>query len=129
MPEFGARSKVNLGECHIDLQKLFKKVVENYDCSVIEGYRSKEEQNTAFDAGKSKLQYPKSKHNRQPSLAVDVCPYPIDWENSNKFYHFAGYVLKTADELNIKIRWGGDWDGDGDFKDQNFHDLPHFELI
>lgn len=46
-----------------------------------------------------------------------------------RWYSFGGYVKATADRLGIKIRWGGDWDGDFDFRDQNFNDLPHFELI
>ena len=76
----------------------------------------------------STLSYPKSKHNRQPSLAADVIPYPVDWEDSKRFYHFAGFVEGIAAAKGIKIRWGGDWDGDRSFADQNFHDLPHFEL-
>jgi len=129
MPSFGANSKVNLGESHPDLQKLFNKVVETYDCSVIEGYRGKEEQDAAFHSGKSKLKYPKSKHNRQPSLAVDVVPYPVDWEDTKQFYHFAGFVQGIAEEMNISLRWGGDWNSNRLFEDQSFHDLPHFELV
>ena len=76
-------------------------------------------------------------------MAVDSCPYPIDWKKLDKkdkyeyyrFYHYIGYVKAIADKLydedkmSYKIRCGADWDGDNDFKDQNFHDLPHFELI
>ena len=36
--------------------------------------------------------------------------------------------MSVANRLGLKVRWGGDWDGDFEFKDQNFHDLPHFEL-
>ena len=41
----------------------------------------------------------------------------------------AGYIQATADKLGIKIRWGGDWDSDGDLDDQTFMDLGHFELV
>ena len=78
-------------------------------------------------------------NNQQPSLAVDVVPYPIDWGEAGtesekrkaiaRFYHFAGYVLRTAEKMDISIRWGGDWDGDKDFSDQSFDDLPHWELL
>jgi len=47
----------------------------------------------------------------------------------DRFYHFAGYVLGVAEILGIKIRWGGDWNGNFDLKDQNYYDLPHFEVI
>ena len=73
--------------------------------------------------------YPNSKHNKLPSKAVDVAPYPIDWNDPDRFYHFAGYVRGIAEGMGIKIRWGGDWNGNFDLKDQNFYDLPHFELL
>lgn len=129
MPKFGKRSRSNLSECHEDLQMLFEAVVETYDCSVIEGFRGKDEQDAAFHAGKSKLRFPESKHNQNPSLAVDVVPYPVDWNNTKQFYHFGGFVKAMAEMMGIEIRWGGDWDGDYSFKDQSFHDLPHFELV
>ena len=129
MPSFGAKSKANLSECHPDLQKVFNKVIQSYDCSVIEGYRGREEQDAAFHSGKSKLQYPKSKHNRQPALAADVIPYPVDWDDTKQFYHFAGFVQGIAEEMGIQLRWGGDWNSNRLFEDQSFHDLPHYELI
>lgn len=139
MPKFSATSKARLATCHPDLQRLFNKVIETYDCSILDGRRGKEEQNKAFDEGRSKVQYPNSNHNQTPSLAVDVAPYPVIWPDEEKrpkeyvkdmarFYHFMGYVKAKADEMGIKIRCGGDWDGDFNFKDQNFDDLPHFEL-
>ena len=128
MPTFGAKSKANLGECHPDLQIVFNKVIQSYDCSVIEGYRGKEEQDAAFHSGKSTLKYPKSKHNRQPSLAADVIPYPVDWEDTKQFYHFAGFVQGVAEDMGIPLRWGGDWNSNRLFEDQNFHDLPHYEI-
>ena len=129
MPQFGEDSKAKLATCQKYLQKLFEEVVKDYDCKVICGERNKEDQDAAVAAGKSKTPYPTSKHNKIPSLAVDVAPYPIDWSDLRRFYHFGGFVLKTAKSMNIPIRWGGDWNGNMDFKDQNFHDLPHFELI
>ena len=128
MYKFGTRSMKNLSEAHPDLQKLFHEVIKVYDCTVIEGHRPKDEQDRAYHAGKSKLKFPKSKHNQTPSLAVDVCPYPIDWADSKRFYYFAGIVKGIASQLNIPVRLGADWDGDNSFKDQSFNDLPHFEL-
>jgi len=131
MPKFGKTSTARLATCHPDLQRLFNEVIKNYDCSILQGVRSKEEQDEYFfgTPQRSKVQWPNSKHNKTPSMAVDVAPYPIDWDNTNRFYHFAGYVLATADQMGIKIRFGGDWDSDKDFSDQTFNDLPHFELI
>ena len=128
MPTFSSRSNAILSTCHPELQILFKEVVKEYDCSVLCGFRGEADQDKAFDEGKSKAKYPWSKHNKLPSIAVDVVPYPIDWEDMRRFYHFIGYVMSIANRLGLKVRSGGDWDGDFNFKDQNFHDLPHWEL-
>lgn len=128
MPSFGARSSRRLGRCHIDLQRLLQKVVKVYDCTILAGHRSMRDQNKAFNEGKSKLRYPDGKHNALPSLAVDVAPYPVDWDNEGRFRHFAGYVQGMANEMGLVIRWGGDWDSDFDMEDQTFNDLVHFEL-
>ena len=85
------------------------------------------------------MQWPNSKHNAiapKKSKAVDVSPYPIPdkWGEKNfkelaKFYHFAGYVKGIADEMSIAIRWGGDWRDDGDFVENSFDDLLHYEIF
>ena len=77
----------------------------------------------------SKLKFPESKHNQMPSMAADVVLYPIDWDDTQRFYMFVGIVRGIAAKMNIPIRCGADWDGDMYIKDQNFHDLPHFELL
>lgn len=133
MPKFGQQSKDNLATCHPDIQKLFEEVVKNYDCTILCGHRGEEDQNKAYHEGRSKVMYPNSKHNPFPSEAADVAPYFSDaphirWDDKEKFYHFAGYVQAVADQLNIKIRWGGNWDSDDELHDQTFFDLPHFEL-
>ena len=76
------------------------------------------------------MDYPNGKHNRKPSAAIDVAPWPIpDWEDLKTFYFFSGVVKGIANCLEIKIRWGGDWDSDNDLNDQTFNDLVHFELV
>ena len=128
MPKFGKQSRTNLHACHQDLQNLFLEVVKYFDCSILEGFRGEIGQNKAFHEGRSKLKYPESKHNKMPSLAVDVVPYPINWNDKERFYYFAGFVKGIASQLGIVIRWGGDWDSDTQVHDQTFFDLPHFEL-
>jgi hypothetical protein len=128
MPIFGKQSRKNLESCHEDLQKLFNEVIKHFDCSVICGHRGQEEQDRAFHDGRSKLKFPESKHNKTPSLAADVVPYPIDWKDTERFYMFVGVVRGIAAMMGISIRCGADWNGNMEIKDQNFHDLPHFEL-
>ena len=128
MPKFGRASKKRLKTCDEDLVFLFEEVVKYFDCTVLEGHRGKKLQNKYFKEGKSKLQFPDGNHNKIPSFAVDVVPYPIDWEDRERMTYFAGYVKGIAMMLGIPIRWGGDWNGNNDLKDNNFDDLPHFEL-
>ena len=129
MPGFSRSSKSKLLTCHPQLQALFNEVISTYDCKILCGHRGEKKQTKAFLKGSSKVQYPNSMHNQNTSLAVDVAPFPIDWHDMRAWYHFGGYVKRTAEDMGINIRWGGDWDGDFDLKDQNFNDLPHFELI
>lgn len=126
--QFSERSKRNLSEAAPPLQKLFNEVIKYYDCAVICGHRGQAEQDAAYHAGTSQKKFPESKHNQTPSLAVDVVPYPIDWQDKERFRYFGGLVKGLAIGLGIPIRWGGDWDGDNDFTDQTLHDLPHFEI-
>jgi len=126
--QFSERSRQKLDTCHPLLQILFYEVVRHFDCSIIEGHRPMHRQNQLYKEGKSKLPYPNSKHNSHPSHAVDVAPYPIDWDNIRRFYYFGGYVLGWAKAMHFSIRWGGDWDGDRQIKDQDFNDLVHFEI-
>jgi peptidoglycan L-alanyl-D-glutamate endopeptidase CwlK len=129
MPEFGKRSRKSLDSADPKLRQLFDEVVKTFDCSVLCGFRNEEEQEEAYHSGKSKVQWPNSKHNTFPSMAVDVAPWPIDWRDERRFDYFAGYVQAVADRLGIKIRWGGNFNGNGSLKDDNWLDRDHFELV
>tara|TARA_B100001029_G_scaffold628_2_gene458 strand:- start:20028 stop:20420 length:393 start_codon:yes stop_codon:yes gene_type:complete len=128
MARFGSKSKKNLATCDEKLQKIFNEVIKHVDCSVLEGHRSKERQNKLYEEGKTKVKYPMGRHNSSPSRAVDVTPYPIDWEDRERQTLFAGFVLGIARSMGIKLRWGGDWDQDFEVKDNRFDDFPHFEI-
>lgn len=125
---YSPRSKNRLAECHPNLQLIFNDVIKVVDCSIVTGRRGKDAQDAAYNSGKSKVKWPNSMHNQRPSLAVDVAPYPIDWEKTRRFYYLAGIVKGIASLHGINVRWGGDWDGDNDFADNDFNDLLHFEL-
>lgn len=138
MPKFGTVSRTALASSHPDLQRLFNEVIKYRDCAIIKGHRTVAEQQAEYAKGRTKpgkivthIDGVKSKgmHNYVPALAVDAVPYPIDWNNTLRFYEFGGFVLGIAATLGIRVRWGGDWDGDGDFKDQKLIDLPHYELV
>lgn len=133
MPKYSRQSKAHLETCHLDIQFLFNRVIETYDCSILEGHRGRSEQYRLFREGKTQVHWPDGKHNSVPSRAVDAAPCPLKWDLDDpevlkRWYYFGGLVLGLAKAYGIPLRWGGDWDGDGEFVDQKFHDLPHFEL-
>jgi peptidoglycan LD-endopeptidase CwlK len=128
MPAFSRRSLRELSTCDPRLRQLFRRIVEHWDCTILEGYRDHERQAQMVAEGKSQLAWPKSKHNSSPSQAVDVVPYPIDWQDRERMRRFACFVLGYAAATHLRIRWCGDWDGDHRIDDQGFDDLPHFEL-
>ena len=128
MPKFGKKSLEKLSTCDKKLQVIFHEVIKTVDCSVLEGHRSKDRQNKLYNEGKTKVKFPKGRHNSNPSNAVDVVPYPIDWDDRERFPLFAGFVLGIAKSKGINLRWGGDWNQNWFVDDNKFDDFPHFEL-
>ena len=125
MPKFGKRSKGNMKGVDSKLQNIFNEVVKDFDCTVTEGVRSQERQNELVAQGKSKTKFGKHVLCR----AMDVYPYPVDFKDRDRFHYFGGYVKGIAKSQGVKIRWGGDWDGDFETRDNIFDDLCHFELL
>jgi len=121
MPKFGPRSTRRLRECRPDLQRLFNEVVRHIDCTVLCGYRNEEDQTKAFEQGYSKAKWGQSKHNTLPSNAADVIPYPVDWDDIERFERFVAQVKFIAVNMNIEIRCGADF--------TTIRDFPHYELI
>jgi len=133
MPKYSLNSQDRLNTCHPLLQELFWEIIKDHDCAIFEGHRARRRQNQLFKQGKSKLKWPDSTHNEMPSMGIDAGPWlkgkGIPWNEPNEFYKFATVVMEKAKALGIKIRWGGDWDMDGDVNDQWFNDLAHYELL
>jgi|DEB0MinimDraft_10_1074344.scaffolds.fasta_scaffold11388_5 peptidoglycan L-alanyl-D-glutamate endopeptidase CwlK len=128
---WSARSAARLSTCHHVLVALFDQAIETSpaDMTVLCGHRGEEEQNAAFNSGASKLQWPKSKHNRSPSLAVDVAPWvcgAVSWDWPD-YYPLADHIKATWASLppevtaGWRLQWGGDW--------RSFRDGPHWELV
>lgn len=135
MASFGATSSRRLATAHPVLQMLFKRVVCFRDCSITEGHRDQIKQDYYHRIGTSKVNWPNSLHNTEPSLAVDCVPWPEKWSDEKAFHELYAIITKEWHIMevsglteNFMLRWGGDWDSDGDFTDQTFNDLPHWEL-
>lgn len=119
MYEFSKSSKEKLATCHPKLQLIANEVAKEANCTVLCGYRTKEEQDEVFRSGKSKVKWPKGRHNTLPSRAMDLVPFPVKWLDEKSFIAFSNIVKTVAARLGIKIVWGGDW---------FMQDMPHYEL-
>lgn len=136
---WSVHSKRELDTLHPDLVALFTIVLQIWDCKINQGFRPQADQDLAFLTGNTTVQWPNSKHNQFRSMAADVFPFVegtfIGWHTVKPWFAFAGVVFGVAAVLydqgimTHKVRWGGDWDGDWNFKDQKFNDWPHFELV
>ena len=130
MPRFGKRSKQRLKGVDSRLVNVLNEVVKYFDITVIEGLRSQERQNELVAQGKSKTKFGKHVQGK----AVDIAPYPIDWNARDDFHYLGGFVLGVASRMGIDVRWGGDWSDSSlsknarTTKDNNFDDLVHFEI-
>ena len=130
MPKFGKRSRRRLKGVDPKLVSVLNEVVKYFDITVIEGLRSQARQDELVAQGKSKTKFGKHVLGK----AVDIAPYPIDWESRDDFHYLGGFVLGMAASMGINVRWGGDWSDSSlskstrTTKDNKFDDLVHFEI-
>lgn len=141
MGQFGRTSNQRLDTCHRDMQLIMRTAVElcAVDFGIAEGQRPVELQQKYFREGKSKVDGINivGKHNVIPSMAADIYLWingAASW-NAETLTYVAGFIEAIAKLLYLQgkvehlIRWGGNWDKDGEIlTDQKFDDRPHFEL-
>lgn len=142
MYRYGRTSKARLETCHPKLQRVFNEAIKYMDISILEGKRGKEKQDEYFRTGASTVKWPNSKHNVADefgneidgySRAIDAGPYDpvlrnVDYEDTERYTLFAGFIIGLAKGMGIDIVWGVDWDSDWKTKDHKFKDYPHFQL-
>lgn len=155
---WGRESREVLDQLHPDLRRVVERVRDHRDLAVREGYRGELAQNTKQLNGRSRARWGQSAHNYRPVLACHLLPWPVDdyyelvvrgqeivqhsaqramtlrpvdsrslraWA---EIHRFGAEVVTIGRELGIAVAHGGDWDGDGNLRDQTFDDLFHFEL-
>ena len=110
------------------LVAVLKKACESmpFDITVLEGSRTAERQAELLKQGATKVKV--SRH--MSGNAIDIAPYPTDWNDTERFKIVAHHMFAAAKELGIVIRWGGNWSRiDETVKPtSSFVDMPHFEL-
>ena len=133
------------------LQRVVKRAIQltKQDFMVLEGVRTKEQCMINYGKGRTAAQcvakgVPAQYANPNAAKvtwlndpfaskhvsgkAVDLVPYPVDWNDLKKFDAIAKAMLQAAKELNVPIRWGADWDNDGKPREKGESDSPHFEI-
>mgnify|MGYP003147078171 CR=1 FL=1 len=124
MPRFGKRSKERLKGVKPELINILNELIKIMDVTIIEGLRTEARQDELVAQGASKTKFSKHIQGR----AVDLAPYPIDWEDRERFHYMGGMIRGIAKQMKVDVRWGGDWDSDGEIADNSFDDLVHVEL-
>lgn len=137
----GERSLKNLEGVHPDLVAVVKRAIQitRTDFTVIEGVRTKERQKELVRKGVSKTM--NSRH--LTGHAVDIVPVKdgvISWRIDD-YYPLAEAMASAADELGVRVRWGGAWSVINNRKNHptdwinayrasggKFIDGPHFEI-
>jgi len=125
---FSKTSKARRDTCHPLIIDWLNEIIKWRDCTVAWGYRGEKDQNEMFAKGLSKAKYPDSKHNTNPSLAVDVYPYALgrmingDVEGDEVLINrFIGFAQGIATIRGIPIRSASEW--------SSFQgDLGHWEI-
>jgi peptidoglycan L-alanyl-D-glutamate endopeptidase CwlK len=119
------RSRTRLKGVHPDLVRVVERAIRitPIDFMVLEGVRTLKTQREYVARGASKTM--SSRHLIQEcghACAVDLAPIvagkvTFKWP---PFYPMAAAMKQAAAELDIAVKWGGDW--------RTFKDGPHFEL-
>lgn len=101
---------------------------------VVEGLRTRERQAELYAQGRTKpgRKVTWTLHSKHlEGKAVDLAPLingAIDWADLSKFDAVAKAMQDAAKEVGVTVRWGGDWDMDGQPRERGESDSPHFEL-
>jgi len=151
---FGQQSRDSLSTVHPAMRGICCNALEisPVDITVLEGARTPERQTALYAQGRTTAELLadgvtgvqgkpdlakvtwtlKSAHIPDASgfsRAVDLAPWPIDWDDLARFDQMALAMLRSASALGVRLRWGADWDGDGKLRERGESDSPHFELV
>jgi peptidoglycan L-alanyl-D-glutamate endopeptidase CwlK len=117
----GQRSRERLKGVDERLVKVVERAIQitEVDFTVLEGLRTPERQKQLVAEGFS--QTLKSKHLTGHAVDLGVLiDNKISWDKA-PYFKIADAMKKSAEELKVNIRWGGDF--------KSFFDGPHFELV
>lgn len=116
---FGSRSLTRMKGIHPDLRKVMDRAIAitDMDFTVLEGLRTLAQQRRYYTTGKSKTM--RSRH--LTGHAIDIAPMvdgKVTWDWA-VYDRLAPIIKKAAQDVGVKIEWGGDW---------KWRDGPHWQL-
>jgi peptidoglycan L-alanyl-D-glutamate endopeptidase CwlK len=121
---FGERSLRNLEGIDDGLRRVVHMALSLgvMDFSVIAGLRTQAEQDRIYAQGRTEpgpiVTWTRNSRHILGE-AVDIVPYPVDWQDIERFCVLAGVMKSAAAMEGVEIEWGYDlWK----------KDLPHFQL-
>lgn len=135
---FGSRSTSRLSQIDEDLADVCKLAISRspIDFTVIEGRRTIERQKELYAQGRTapgKIVTWTMKSKHIDGKAVDLAPCDgkgaILWNDKVGFKIIHELMMEAAKELDVKIRWGSDWNQNGRPFEKGEFDSPHFELV
>lgn len=131
--KLGKTSLARLQGVDETLVNVVKRAIEisEVDFTVMEGVRTLERQRELYAQGRTapgKIVTWTMKSRHIEGKAVDLVPYPLDWNDIEKFNKIKDAMFQAARELDVNLRWGADWDGDGKYREKGEYDSPHFEI-
>jgi peptidoglycan L-alanyl-D-glutamate endopeptidase CwlK len=154
----GKNSLERYNTLHPDLQTIIDWGMKycRIDISITEGHRSIQKQSEYYKRGRQYIGDEwivfnekqiitncdgirvKSNHNYNPSMAFDYCAYVKDkpklrYDIAHITYISGSFVtiseiLYDQGLIEHKLRWGGNWEKDGDLSNSKWYDRPHLEL-
>lgn len=132
MYHMSPRSREKYASLCDELKIVVDELLEHVDITLLDSYREEARQNMLYFSKQSKVKWPDSKHNVWPSDAIDLQPYPYPTDEKVLWATLgliAGRAMEIAEKHGFKLRWGFDWDSDGDLTDQSFYDGFHLEVV
>lgn len=131
--KLGKTSLARLQGVDETLVNVVKRAIEisEVDFSVLEGVRTLERQRELYAQGRTapgKIVTWTMKSKHIEGKAVDLVPYPLDWNDLEKFNKIKDAMFQAARELDVNLRWGADWNENGEYREKGEYDSPHFEI-
>ncbi len=128
----GTRSLERLAGVHPDIMAVTQYAIRastvDFGIPRTGGVRSSETQDRLTAAGKSRAKFPRHVTGHAVDIAaLDPATGKSTWEPRIVLLVHEAFEKASA-ALDVPLRWGGDWDGDGNIRERGENDLVHHEL-